>query len=241
MMNLLVSFALDIALASLLLVTIVYCWKLNGRIRVLQDSRGELSHLIRKFDETTERASQTIAELQATGRKINESIAQKIEKANFIADDLSYMIDRGAKLADNMENAITTSRRPAAPPARPGVTSAVAKPQGAPAYHQPAARHAMPTFKSQPAATPTPAASKTSLQEKLSSASTQTKATATLESVLERISGSSPENTISTFEELSNKGAAMPKRQPSSGSGTPSVRMRSKAEQELFEALKGGR
>lgn len=216
MTQMVVSFIMDIIVASLLCVTIAYCWRLNGRIRILQDSKGELAQLIRQFDESTERTSNSIQELQVAGRKITDSIAGKIEKANYIADDLSFMIDKGARIADQMEAALANSRRggeaPTPPRANPPLPQATKAPvTGAQVSPAPKPQAA------QPAA---------SLQQKMSNLNTQTKAAASLESVLDRISGKSPETTVNTFPDAAKK------------SGGVSVRLRSKAEQELFDAIK---
>ena len=94
MMNVL----LDSLMALLLLFTIFVCWKLNGRIKVLQDSKEELAETIREFDACTQRAAKSIAEIHTATQRISENIQHKIDKASFIADDLEIMISRGNKI-----------------------------------------------------------------------------------------------------------------------------------------------
>jgi len=94
----------------LLCVTIAYCWVLNRRIKVLQDSRGELALLLGHFDESTKRASESIIALQMASKKIGENIQFKIEKANFMLDDLAFMIEKGEKLANKMEAGFAVNR-----------------------------------------------------------------------------------------------------------------------------------
>jgi hypothetical protein len=89
---------LDSFMALLLLFTMFFCWKLNGRIRVLQDSKEELAETIREFDACTQRAAQSIAEIHTATQRISENIQHKIDKAHFIADDLEIMISRGKKM-----------------------------------------------------------------------------------------------------------------------------------------------
>lgn len=222
MTQLVVSFILDVIVASLLSVTIVYCWRLNKRIRVLQDSKGELAQLIRQFDESTERTSHSIQELQTAGRKITDSISSKIEKANYIADDLSFMIDKGARIADQMEVALAHSRKADMPvPQRAAATQQQAAP---------AKPVAQPQVASQaPAPRQAPAQQAATLQQKVSGLNSQSKAAASLESVLDRISGKGSEAPVNSFPDLGAR------KQPVSGA---SVRLRSKAEQELFDAIK---
>src|ERR1700733_4725976 len=97
------NLALNILIVALLVVTIGYCWLLNRRIRVLQDSKSELAQLLKHFDESTQRASESIIALQVASKKIGENIQFRIDKANYLMDDLSFMIDRGNKLTNQME------------------------------------------------------------------------------------------------------------------------------------------
>ena len=52
MENTVLSLFVNGLMAALLLVTILYCWRLNNRIRILQDSRSELARIIREFNES---------------------------------------------------------------------------------------------------------------------------------------------------------------------------------------------
>jgi hypothetical protein len=105
-----INLALNVLMAGLLAVTIGYCWVLNRRIKVLQDSRSELAHLLRHFDESTHRASESIIALQTASKKIGENIQFRIDKANYLIEDLSFMIEKGSKLSNQMEAGIAVGR-----------------------------------------------------------------------------------------------------------------------------------
>ncbi|NBO19508.1 MAG: hypothetical protein EBV03_09860, partial [Proteobacteria bacterium] len=94
----------------LLVVTIGYCWLLNRRIKILQDSRGEMAQLLKHFDESTQRASESIIALQTASKKIGENIQQRMDKANYLIDDLTFMIEKGNKLANQMEASFAVGR-----------------------------------------------------------------------------------------------------------------------------------
>ena len=98
MPNTVLSFFVNSLMMGLLLATIVYCLKLNKRIKVLQDSRSELARIIREFDESTTRATQNINEIHVATNRISENIQMKIDKANYLANDLDMLIERGHKL-----------------------------------------------------------------------------------------------------------------------------------------------
>ena len=100
----------NVIIITLLVVTIGYCWVLNRRIKILQDSKGELAQLLKHFDESTQRASESIIALQAASKKIGETIQARVEKANFLLDDLSFMMEKAAKVSQQMEAGFAVSR-----------------------------------------------------------------------------------------------------------------------------------
>ncbi len=120
--NAVLSVLMNAMMAGLLLATIIYCLKLNKRIRLLQDSKSELAHIIREFDESTKRATQNINEIHAATMRISDNIQHKIDKANFLADDLEVLISRGNKMAGKPDSAPAVapraSRSEAAAPVR---------------------------------------------------------------------------------------------------------------------------
>lgn len=99
--NMVLSLVIDILMAGLLIVTLFYCSRLNKRIRLLQDAKSELAHIIQEFDESTQRATQSIAQIHEATNRISENIQHKIDKANFLADDLQFLIERSAKITDH--------------------------------------------------------------------------------------------------------------------------------------------
>lgn len=110
-MNIVLEFGLNAIMAVLLGATIFYCWLLNRRIQVLQDSKGELANLLKHFDRSTVKAGESIAALQDASKKLGDTIHARIEKANYALDDLSYMIERAGKVADQMEAGLAIARQ----------------------------------------------------------------------------------------------------------------------------------
>lgn len=113
MENAVLSILVNGVMAALLLATIIYCTRLNNRIRILQDSKSELARIIREFNESTERATQSIQEIHAATDRISDNIQHKIDKANFIVTDLDLMIEKGQRLTGNTPAA--RGEAPAAP------------------------------------------------------------------------------------------------------------------------------
>ena len=110
MTGMVANLLLNIVIIGLLAATIAYCWILNRRIKILQDSKSELAQLLQHFDESTTRASESIIALQSASKKIGENIQHRIDKANYLIDDLSFMIERGNKLTNQMEAGLAVSR-----------------------------------------------------------------------------------------------------------------------------------
>ena len=100
----------DIVIVIMLGITICYCWILNRRIKVLQDSKSELAQLLKYFDESTQRASESIIALQTASKKIGENIQMRIDKANYLVDDLAFMIEKGNKVANQIEASFAVQR-----------------------------------------------------------------------------------------------------------------------------------
>ena len=204
MAQLVLNVMMDGLMALLLVVTIFYCWKLNKRIRILQDSKSELSNIIRQFDESTQKATRSIGEIHEATSRIAENMQHKIDKANYLADDLQFMIEKGNKIADRMEGGISAGRKRGSSSSREQVDEAP-KRRSAPKKER--TTHMVDDAESKP--------------DEVDSAKSS------LESVLKRMSGR-------------NKEESAPAAPAGAKRKRPSARLRSKAEQELFDALKTG-
>lgn len=215
--QLILTILLDGLMALLLIITTVYCWRLNKRIRVLQDSKSELAQIIRQFDESTQRATESIAEIHGATSRIAENIQHKIDKANYLADDLQFMIEKGSKLADKMEGNINPARAARQAPPR---EQAARKESSEAAEASPAPRRPEPKAAGR--------ADTSNKAQHAAAGSDEKGRSSALEGVLRKVSGRS--------EKPAEEGSASetPRRR------APTARLRSRAEQELFDALKTG-
>lgn len=110
MTGLVANVLLNILLVALLMATIGYCYVLNRRIRILQDSRSELATLLKQFDDSTVKASETIVAMQTASKKIGDNIQLRIDKANYLLDDLSYAIEKASRLTSQIEASFAVNR-----------------------------------------------------------------------------------------------------------------------------------
>ncbi len=110
MTGIIANLLLNIVIVGLLAATISYCWVLNRRIKLLQDSKSELAQLLTHFDESTQRASESIVALQTASKRIGENIQHRIEKANYVIDDLGFLVERAGKISSQLEASVAVSR-----------------------------------------------------------------------------------------------------------------------------------
>jgi hypothetical protein len=220
---------LNLVIVGLLGATVVYCWILNRRIKILQDSKSELAQLLHHFDESTRRASESIVALQTASKKIGENIQHRIDKANFLLDDLAFMIEKGNKLANQMEASFAVNRarsKVIAEQAAPAAEDTWEPEAELPESLQRAARPAAPVAKKQPEPQQPP-----SIREKT---------TASLGAVLERISGRAQRYEMDLEEERQPVVTKAKPVAPANDSKPQGERPRSRVEQELLELIRAG-
>ena len=141
------SLMLDIILAVLLAVTIIYAIVLNRRLGALRRDRSELEALAASFTEATSRADASVGRLA----KNATDLQVRIDQARSLADDLSFLTDRGEKTADRLEGAVRAGRSQA--PIDPSAETSRASSQGqaAAARSRPASSSASVSVAARPA------------------------------------------------------------------------------------------
>ena len=211
MTGMVANLLLNILIICLLATTIGYCWLLNRRIRILQDSKSELAQLLSHFDESTQRASESIIALQTASKKIGESIQQRIDKANYLLDDMAFMIEKGNKMANNLEAGVAVSR------ARANVIA------------QQEQEHEIEEL------LPVKAHSEPVRHKPEKHQTNREKTVASLEAVLERVVGRSSSKPSAAINSTIAE-----EEPPARNKGTQALRPRSKTEQELLEMIRGG-
>lgn len=98
--------------ATLLAVTVGYCFVLNRRLSTLRNGQDGLLEVVRSLNVATEQARASVRELHETGETVGERLSEKVAKARLIADELSLIVESGNNLADRL-TADATERRPA--------------------------------------------------------------------------------------------------------------------------------
>jgi len=135
---------LDVIVAALLVVTIVYLWMLSQRLSQLRSNRDDLAKVVMSFNDATARAEAGIPKLRKAAEETGQALQERVEKAQSLRDDLAFMIERADAMADRLEEAVRVAReeirapatavRPAAPrmapvPPAPPPAAAAAQPE----------------------------------------------------------------------------------------------------------------
>ena len=107
----LTAFFLDFAVLALLTVTIVFCWRLNGKIAEVKSNSAELSGFLGNFESSILDAQQNIATLRDTAGEFCADLNSGNKRAQELLSDLNIMVDVAAKLSDKLEAQIEQAKK----------------------------------------------------------------------------------------------------------------------------------
>ncbi|OEJ68716.1 DUF6468 domain-containing protein [Magnetovibrio blakemorei] len=96
-----IAFILNVIIALLLVLTIIYAVRLNQRLAQLRNDKNELQELAKIFAEATDKAHDSIRELKGS----SDALQAEVDKAEVLRDDLAYLVERGSRAADQMVSA----------------------------------------------------------------------------------------------------------------------------------------
>lgn len=85
---------IDIVIISMLLVTIVYAWRLNGKLNTIKNHKAELKANIEAFYQATDKATNAVDTLKKEGEKVCKEINERISKARITADEMDFLVNR---------------------------------------------------------------------------------------------------------------------------------------------------
>lgn len=99
-----ISEALDIAIIALLLLAMVYGYRLHKKISIIQDSRKELGEMFKIFDQTIIKANTSVEDLKYISQEIAKELQDRIDKGKLLIDDISFVAERAEKRIVAMQN-----------------------------------------------------------------------------------------------------------------------------------------
>jgi len=104
---------LDVVVAALLVVTIIYAARLNNRLAVLRDDRDRLRELIGGLQNATRQAEDAVRALKLGAAESGQDLQEKMDRCQAMRADLAFLLDRGDKAADRLEASVRLPPREA--------------------------------------------------------------------------------------------------------------------------------
>lgn len=112
------GYLIESMVSVLLLMTILYCTRLNKQIRLLKADEQSLRATIAELITATEIAERAIGGLKATMREGDQTLGERIKRTEAISSDLQHQLDAGEQLLTRLVR-ITEAGRPDMPLAQP--------------------------------------------------------------------------------------------------------------------------
>ena len=112
------GFAIETMVSILLLLTILYCVRLNRQIRLLKADEQSLRATISELITATEIAERAIAGLKSTMREGEQTLTERLTRSEELSADIEQKLKRGEELLSRLTRIVGLAR-PAegAPPA----------------------------------------------------------------------------------------------------------------------------
>ena len=106
------GFAIESLVAILLLLTILYCVRLNKQLRLLKADEQSLKATISELVTATEIAERAIAGLKLTARECDQTLGERLRGGDELSVDLGRQIAAGEELMRRLAG-IAAAGRPA--------------------------------------------------------------------------------------------------------------------------------
>jgi peptidoglycan hydrolase CwlO-like protein len=124
------GYLVEIMVSVLLLLTILYCVRLNRQLRLLKADEQTLRATISELVTATEIAERAIAGLKATLHEGEESLSQRLERMEEVSGELDEKLAAGEELLGRITRIASAARGATAPqPAAPDAKAVAAAAQ----------------------------------------------------------------------------------------------------------------
>jgi predicted methyltransferase MtxX (methanogen marker protein 4) len=104
------GFIIELLVASLLVVTIVYCVILNGKLKSLKSDESTLRETIAELMDASDAAERAIGELRQIAAECDETLGARLRRAGDLRTELDQMIDEGQDIVRRL-SLITAAAR----------------------------------------------------------------------------------------------------------------------------------
>ncbi|MDP4725472.1 MAG: hypothetical protein NWS47_04205 [Alphaproteobacteria bacterium] len=100
----------DLLLAGLLVAAIVFCWRLNGRLKTMRQMGAELSPFMKNMTSYLGQISQSIDKLKQVADLGNQGLNEHIPVAISLKDDFDILLEYSDKMARRLDEVIEKAR-----------------------------------------------------------------------------------------------------------------------------------
>ncbi|HEY9456153.1 MAG TPA: DUF6468 domain-containing protein [Bradyrhizobium sp.] len=108
------GYLVESMVSVLLLLTILYCVRLNRQLRLLKADEQSLRATISELITATEIAERAIAGLKATMRDGEQSLSERLQRVEDLSGDLGRQIGAGEQLLGKLTRIVGAARAPEA-------------------------------------------------------------------------------------------------------------------------------
>jgi methyl-accepting chemotaxis protein len=104
------GFLIELLVAALLVVTIVYCVILNTKLKSLKSDESTLRETIAELMDASDAAERAIGELRQIAAECDETLGARLRRAGDLRGELDQMIDEGQDIVRRL-SLITAAAR----------------------------------------------------------------------------------------------------------------------------------
>ena len=90
-----VGLLLELVVTALLMVTVVYCFILNRRLKRLRHAQNDLRDIINDLTLATQNAESAIAGLKVTAEDVERNLGDKLDNARLLTKNLALFVEKG--------------------------------------------------------------------------------------------------------------------------------------------------
>jgi hypothetical protein len=123
------GFAIETMVSVLLLLTILYCVRLNKQLRLLKADEQSLRATISELITATEIAERAIAGLKLTMREGEQTLTERLERSEKVSADIERQLNAGEELFARLVRIAGAGRAPDPAPAVPDAKAVAAAAQ----------------------------------------------------------------------------------------------------------------
>ncbi|MES2608248.1 MAG: DUF6468 domain-containing protein [Pseudomonadota bacterium] len=104
------SLLFDVMMVGLLIAAIIFCWRLNGRLKTMRQMGAELSPFIKNMTNYLGQISQSIDKLKQVADLGNQGLNKHIPVAISLKDDFDILLEYSDKMARRLDEVIEKAR-----------------------------------------------------------------------------------------------------------------------------------